>query len=220
MSNLGNYCNCSLIGNVKRNMGYPVRSSVFLIMLLFTSPAHAARIYELVNYPDLQNGHTLTGTITTTDNAPDDGLLALEEILDWQWSVSGANSFLAQKSDFFSEESGTTGVSISDRSISINLQTSNRAMLRLNRSDISGDFPQEINGHDLTWIKDDPAQTVTGTRYGAWSSQGGELTDFWLGVGLSDKNSIWEIAIAIPEPTTTALIIPVALATLALRREI
>lgn len=52
-------------------------------------PVHAQRVYQLVDYAALQNGYTLTGTITTSDTAPDDGLLTIEEVLDWQWSIAG-----------------------------------------------------------------------------------------------------------------------------------
>ncbi|MCA9239635.1 MAG: hypothetical protein KDA37_05525, partial [Planctomycetales bacterium] len=58
-------------------------------LLLAAASAHAERIYRLVDYPDLQNGHTLSGTITTTDDAPDDGLLHAGEIVAWEWSSTG-----------------------------------------------------------------------------------------------------------------------------------
>ena len=61
-----------------------------LLLAAVTTPASAARIYNIVDYPDLQNGHTVTGTITTSDGAPDDGLLDIAEILDWEWEVRDA----------------------------------------------------------------------------------------------------------------------------------
>ena len=66
--------------------------AALLVLSTCSGTVDAARIYSLVDYPDLQNGHTLTGTITVTDDAPDDGLLSLPEIVDWHWLVTGPNT--------------------------------------------------------------------------------------------------------------------------------
>ena len=62
--------------------------AALLVLPLCAGTVDAARIYRLVDYLDLQNGHTVTGTITTTDEAPEDGLLETDEIVDWEWEVS------------------------------------------------------------------------------------------------------------------------------------
>lgn len=59
----------------------------------------AALIYDFVNYPADQNGHALTGTITTADTAPDDGVLMAAEILAWEFEVTGPDALSGSSSD-------------------------------------------------------------------------------------------------------------------------
>jgi hypothetical protein len=56
--------------------------------------------YDFVDYPDLQNGYTLTGQITTTVNS---GLLTPNEISSWRISLSNgffSNGFTLSSTDF------------------------------------------------------------------------------------------------------------------------
>ena len=45
-------------------------------------------IYEIVDYPEEQNGWTLSGTISVLDTAKDDSLLDGAEITEWDWTAS------------------------------------------------------------------------------------------------------------------------------------
>ena len=59
------------------------------ILLLFFEVVYADRVYQLVDYPAVQSGYSLSGSITTTDDAPADRKLALNEVIDWQYHISG-----------------------------------------------------------------------------------------------------------------------------------
>ncbi len=69
------------------------------ISSIWAPSANAALIYDLANYPADQNGHSLSGTITTTDTAPDDGQLLATEILSWEIDVIGPHGFSGAMSD-------------------------------------------------------------------------------------------------------------------------
>jgi hypothetical protein len=71
-----------------------------VIVVVFVSVASAQAIagpitYSLVNYPDLQNGATLTGSITT------DGQLGFPNILSWTFTITSTalGTFTASSSD-------------------------------------------------------------------------------------------------------------------------
>ncbi len=84
--------------------------------LFFVPIANAALIYDLADYPAHQNGHSLSGTITTTDTAPDDGQLMATEILAWEFEIIGPHGFGGALSDPNSHTSGT-GVMITPTEI-------------------------------------------------------------------------------------------------------
>lgn len=88
---------------------------VFGSLLAAAPPCSAARIYQIVDYPEFQQGYSLRGTITTTDNAHQDGTLDGEEILNWHWAVDGPQAFA------FSSGAGSSldfqGIGITDDAI-------------------------------------------------------------------------------------------------------
>ena len=57
------------------------------------SIVQADLLYRFEDYPGIQDGHTLSGTIRTYESAPDDGLLQTDEITDWYIDVSGSDGF-------------------------------------------------------------------------------------------------------------------------------
>lgn len=59
------------------------------ILLLFFEVVHADRVYQFVDYPAVQSGYSLSGSITTADDAPADGKLLLNEVIDWRYHISG-----------------------------------------------------------------------------------------------------------------------------------
>jgi hypothetical protein len=73
-------------------------STLTLIALTYASTSHAASItYDLVNYPALQNGYTLSGTITTDGTI---GTLTSSNILAWQYTAAnGVSTFHAASVD-------------------------------------------------------------------------------------------------------------------------
>lgn len=172
-----------------------------IVLVVFLQSAHAARIYSLVDYPDLQNGHTLSGTITTTDDAPDDGLLVTEEILDWEWDIDGPNVLSASLAPG-STDTFAHGISISTRTIELPFATP--ADLRLWQRN-TGSRGGSVDA--LRW------SVVFDNAIGVYSSNnvagflGGDVpTTFWLTTLSSPSNSGWVIATVIPEPGTQSLV--------------
>src|SRR5262245_31502657 len=96
----------SLLGGVTlaiKRGAYPLAFSRLIVVAAMwagAGPCHAARVYQVVNYPLEQFGHTINGTITTTDDAPLDSILQATEILDWQWSITGPHAFSAMRNEF------------------------------------------------------------------------------------------------------------------------
>ena len=178
--------------------------------------SYAERIYHFVDYPLLQAGHTLQGTITTTDDAPSDAILETEEILAWQWSVMGPNvrfSVMPGEDTFTAThdghtENGTvaTGVSISPTAIELPLATSensNLAELLLWRFTPGG---RGSFGYRLGWstkfFDDGRGQH---NHYRASNQRGDVINLFWAGSFSSSEDSNLLLAIAVPEPSTSAL---------------
>jgi len=74
------------------------QQAVMLFTLLtLPSAVLADRTYNIQNYPDLQNGWTLSGTITTDGTI---GTIQSTNILSWTWTVtSGVNSLTFSSTD-------------------------------------------------------------------------------------------------------------------------
>lgn len=72
-----------------------MKSLIILVssVMLFPSLAYGEVIYNFMNYPNDQGGHTLSGSLTTVGTAADDGLLAVNEIVSWQVEIDGADGF-------------------------------------------------------------------------------------------------------------------------------
>jgi hypothetical protein len=56
---------------------------------LLCGTAQADIIYSFVDYQASQNGHSISGTLTTPDTAPDDGYLTWDELSDWELTITG-----------------------------------------------------------------------------------------------------------------------------------
>jgi PEP-CTERM motif len=177
-----------------------------MLAWIAAAPCGAARIYNLVNYSADQDGHSLSGTITTTDDAPLDSLLETAEILDWQWRVAGANAFSASRDDFLTDGTAATGIRISETAIELSLATPESpeiAELQLARS-ISV-APRGAFGHVLHWhTQYDGTQDLLNI-YSARSLHGDAIQGYWSGEPASIGPNTWIIATAVPEPSTLAL---------------
>ena len=161
---------------------------LFALTLLASSSAQAARIYNIIDYPDLQSGHSLNGTITTTDDAPDDGMLQEEEVLDWHWEISGPNNISA---DWVEENS----VFIDNIRI-----TEDQILFRLDSISIMRLITPQLNPTvSLQWI------TIESSPYHSFFQAGfggrDALIPYWTGNISSVKEIEWTIATAIPEPS-------------------
>lgn len=62
--------------------------AAWFVLLPGPGAARASLIYNLVNYPSVQNGGTLSGFMRVLDTAPDDGILSEDEVVSWFWSAT------------------------------------------------------------------------------------------------------------------------------------
>lgn len=179
-----------------------LRRQVAPILLLIGAgvPAHAERVYHLVDYPALQNGHTLSGTITTTDDAPADGILKTAEILDWHWSITGQNPYSAYYNP--SPPTGLTTNLAQNIAISasiIGLPMDAAARLYLNHFPMTGAPPGSIELF-LSWQtflnNQGTYASSSALQYPARDTQIPIWTSF-----LTSPSNIWLVAVAIPEPS-------------------
>ena len=194
------------------------RFSLLLLTLALLTPTstHAARIYSLIDYPDLQNGHSLRGTITTTDEAPDDGLLKVEEILDWEWEISGPNNLSATFNSLPPFESETAIQSVNISAAVIELPRVDNSMLSLSQRAIAG---RGLTIYNLVWFTrfDDSTNMILQESAGGLS--GGDFFSlFWRTPFENLDNSSLVIAKVVPEPSSATLTAFVALSGLFSRR--
>jgi hypothetical protein len=191
---------------------------VTLIIAAMTLPCRADRVYQLVDYPANQNGHTLNGTITTTDNAPTDSVLDLSEILSWQWSITGPNTFAANSTEFLDNTSLALGVQITTQAISLpvaDFGDPGPFRLELSRRTSLGGRGQL--SHSLAWQSVNTPSAGTTNFSSANRQDGDAVQSFWFGTATFPSSSSWVVAVAIPEPTTMLLTV-CAMATIFWRR--
>jgi hypothetical protein len=186
-----------------------VRLLAAVAALAIASPAHADRVYRIVEYPHLQSGHTLAGTITTTNAAPADGVLTLAEILSWEWKVVGpwtsASGFTATSTDPVMDQSVVQNVSISPRAIYLEHTVFGQPYqgeLRLSR-----EWPISWGslGHWLLWRKRSTSDSSWIDAFDARKFEGDVDRVFWLGNPNISTSARFTIA-TVPEPTSIVLL--------------
>ena len=67
-----------------RVSGQKIAFVTVAMMFGLQPPVFADIVYSLNNYPSVQDGGSLSGSIIVSDNAPDDGVLTETEILAWE----------------------------------------------------------------------------------------------------------------------------------------
>jgi len=76
---------------------FTLQAVMLFTLLTLPSAVLADRTYNIQNYPDLQNGWTLSGTITTDGTI---GTIIPPNILSWTWTITnGASSFTVSSTD-------------------------------------------------------------------------------------------------------------------------
>jgi hypothetical protein len=190
------------ISSGKRSRSIAVGLS--LVLMSLATYAKAERVYALVDYPAYQNGHSLRGSITATDDAPLDSLLTASEILAWNWQLSGANSFAASSTDFTLDDKTSIQVRITESAIELpqDLGGIGPAILRLGRATPTsrGSF-----GHHIRW-QSRPllSPTTPENGFGAAKFEGDAVLNFW-NTNFLPEGPYWTIAVAVPEPTSVGL---------------
>lgn len=181
-----------------------IAAGLSLISTVLVPWACADRVYALVDYPAYQNGHALRGSITTTDDAPLDSLLTTNEILAWNWQLSGANTFAATSTDFTIDDKTSVQVRITDSAIELpqNLNLTGPAILRLGRAT---PLSRGILAHHIRWQSRPllPPATPENT-FGAAKVEGDAVLSYW-NTNFEPVSLYWTVAVAVPEPTSFGL---------------
>jgi hypothetical protein len=177
---------------------------VLLVSMALVPCAQADRVYALVDYPAYQNGHALRGSITTTDDAPLDSLLTANEILSWNWQLSGANSLAATSTDFTVADKTSIQVRITESAIDLpqDLSMIGPAILRLGRATPTsrGSF-----GHHIRWqARPLLSPSTPENAFDAAKFEGDAVLRYWS-TNFVPVSPYWTVAVAVPEPTSFGL---------------
>ena len=177
---------------------------LLVLGLIAPSTAYATRIYSLVDYPDLQNGHSLRGTITTTDEAHDDGMLVTEEIVNWEWEVSDEFNTIVgigQLEPAIPNSSTlmeVSGIQIDSHGIYLPQDLESFLSLEIEINNNSRGF----NIRRLSWLNGNPNTPV---RYIFNGITGGDIGFLAWGSDLPTNPDRWLIATSVPEPSSATL---------------
>jgi hypothetical protein len=205
-------------------MNLRIFSASSIVALLFTAtmlPCRADRVYNLVDYPGNQEGHTLNGTITTTNDAPNDSLLDVAEILSWQWSITGPNSFAANSTDFLDNTSIALDVQITTQAIYLPATTlSDPGPFRLTLSRRTSLGGRGELSHGLAWQSVNTPSAGTTNFSSAGRMNGDAIQSFWSGSASFPGRLGWVVAVAVPEPTTMLLLTACAIPSALWRRRV
>lgn len=163
-------------------------SGAIISSLWFCMSAQADLVYDFQSHSADQSGHSLTGSIVTTDNAINDGILITSEVVSWNWSISGPNAASVSSTD-----SGATTFLQGDVLISA-------SGITIGQPNIMSDdtYALEIGNNSsgrLSWSRSEFFGTFTEIYQGAnaWST-------FSPGMSGSDP---WQVAnlSTVPEPS-------------------
>jgi hypothetical protein len=165
----------------------------------------------MVNYPAFQSGFVLEGTITTTDDAPADSLLATEEILAWEYRATHSAAsfpgrlFTSDDTIYVNNTTAAIGVRITDSSIELPLATAEHPEyvgLVLGRQ---GFLPRGLFGSNMIW----QSQVSPPAGFGPYRTERYE-GDIGLALWSTDPTGTtgpnWLIATIVPEPGSGALV--------------
>lgn len=173
---------------------------LFLLCQVVTDDCAAARIYKLVDYPALQNGYTLNGTITVADTATDDSVLAVSEVLSWNWRVSGAGQLHASGNS----PPQINSIVVTENAILFPLEAvANDAILRLRDPTLTGRTPQPT----LLWyhgFDDEIGELVPTFTAGSATDV---FVEAWSSRLVNNGAPYLVVARYVPEPATSMLTI-------------
>lgn len=169
------------------------------ILLTIALPASADLEYQFVDYPDLQNGHTLSGLLTLSDSAADNGFLTNEEILDWNFAVTGPRTYGSSKVADSFVISGEVLIDTESIKIVFPEEDDTNAFDLTDNSGGPTLRYQLVNDIDGVGIIDLYGSTENGSNDEAWQFFGGTL-----GGSVTEG---WVIATAVPEPSSHLLLL-------------
>ena len=182
-------------------------SLAVLFCLFGVSIAHGDLIYTIQDYPAFQNGHSLSGTITTLDTAPDDGLLMSPEIVDWSFSVTGPNGFsLFKMINNLPEVTGVVNISPTEITIGWPLQDPSVNEFQLAGAPGGGQFLRYLFVNDIFGAG-------TFEQYEAHDANNSEAWQTFPAINQLGGGQAWVIAtaVAVPEPSPVILLASLSL---------
>lgn len=185
---------------------------VFAFVMLNARAVSGDIIYSIEDYPAFQNGHSLAGTIVTTDTAPDDGLLMSAEIVDWSFTVTGASGFSLSNTGSSPDEV-TGNINISPTEITIGFPADGETNQFELADTLGNPFLRYL------WVNDINAQGVF-EQYEASESNGNEAWQSFPGPSGLGGGQSWVIAtaVAVPEPSPLLLLAALAVPMIVRRR--
>ena len=167
--------------------------AIFLAFGL-ASQAQANVTYGLVNYPDEQNGATVSGSLTLRPG-PNSTAISIDDVLDWTVTISeGTDSFTAKKGD--------TGALLTIVGLV------NRTTTELTIAPNAGWLWFESDTLDLQYDRIDGIYSGSGENTIAWQSNT---------VGTEPWVIARTLAVAVPEPSSP-IMLSLGLAGLGFRR--
>lgn len=169
---------------------------------LWVAQGYAAQLYQFVDYPELQNGYSLSGTIQVSNDAISDGTLEANEILHWEWSALGPNTLTSRLGDplpTFYTPTRASGISIDSTGIYLLQEPGN--MLQFYEQSIPGESP--LSDRLLDWR----ATTDGDLHYSMDATVGGDIGIIaWSSLQQFPAGTQrWRIARFVPEPSAVLM---------------
>src|SRR5271157_3999787 len=162
--------------------------TLFTLLTLPQAVLAGSMTYDIVNYPDLQNGWTLSGTITTDGTI---GTIQASDITSWTWTIVEAGTALTIRSTDLG--AGVTVDGLTATSTDLQLHFNSDQLLQLGSN---AAFLQDATSHiEPRFITQALGPAIPPPRI-AWSSS----------IPQPPGTSAWLIAststAAVPEPCT------------------
>ena len=181
-------------------------TSLFIVFAATSQSVQADIIYRLTNLPGLQNGRTLTGSITTNGDIGDigsDNRLFESEIVSWTFTISGGSdpgtggwvdSFTVSSGDsnaFIDLPSGTWATANE-----IAIADSNLLRFGIDDGAIETTIAYKSAGTDKFYF----ANYLSNVDPNGWDTRNPSFPT-------AGGTGAWQIATAIPEPASAGLVV-------------
>lgn len=160
-----------------RRFQFATAAAILVISQFAATQSRADIIYSIENHPSDQNGHSVSGLITTTDAAINDGYLVASEILGWEFAISGptSTSVLSTNAGSFLQLSGDVLISANEITLEqpgimsgflnrIELGHSDGSRVIWHRDEFFSSFTEIYQGfsqNNAAWVNNSPSMSGT-----------------------------------------------------------